>query len=95
MLSSLVFTAQQHHKFVEILESCSGIPTLSQIASNVASCVPNSRMHSPKSQTIRTSDSPTGSNRQGDDEAFANIAKEFGVEAQLVQALAQRLAVLS
>ncbi|RDB30252.1 hypothetical protein Hypma_007304 [Hypsizygus marmoreus] len=103
------FTAQQLNKFTELLESCS-LPLLRPIA-NPASGSESSARSEPRTPENRdvygriSNVSAAAVEGEGsrlspnpareDGQALAELAREFGVEAQLVQALAQRLAGLS
>lgn len=102
----LAFTTQQISKFTELLESLSLAPRPSASASGSQSSSRSgsSQPRTPDNQGLSGHISPvfsrevsyrhpnTGAERNVG--TLADLAREFGVEAYLVQALAQRLAAL-
>ncbi|KAG5644366.1 hypothetical protein DXG03_008663, partial [Asterophora parasitica] len=102
------FTDQQLNKFTEFLESRS-LPLPSPNTASRSASSARSEPRTPETRDLygrvsnvstvavegeapRLSPSPGGEGEDGD--TLASLAREFGVEAQLVQALAQRLAGL-
>ncbi|KAF8886510.1 hypothetical protein BD779DRAFT_1673142 [Infundibulicybe gibba] len=90
------FTAQQLNKFSQLLESCSlSVPTddehdcPSSSPSGSGSSIPRTPGISTNTNFIEVNAPPVQ-----DTASFGDLAREFGVEAQLVQALARRLAGL-
>ncbi|KAG6844811.1 hypothetical protein H0H87_003477 [Tephrocybe sp. NHM501043] len=105
-LTCHAFTAQQLNKFNEFLESCSPAICLNTAAASRSGSSAHSEPRTPENHAAygRVSDVssanvegdvPRSSGDGEDTETLADLAREFGVEAQLVQALAQRLASLS
>ncbi|GLB39240.1 putative ring finger [Lyophyllum shimeji] len=105
------FTAQQLNKFTEFLETCTPrVPSPKLGSGSGSGSSIRSEPRTPENRDLygRVSDvstatvegeaqrlSPRPGGEGEDGEALAELAREFGVEAQLVQALAQRLAGLS
>ncbi|KAG6853362.1 hypothetical protein C0991_004981 [Blastosporella zonata] len=103
------FTAQQLNQFTEFLESCPPTANLTREAgSGSGSSGARSEPQTPENREaygrvsnvssvegdVPPSFTPRSTGDGEDREALAELAREFGVEAQLVQALAQRLAGL-
>ncbi|KAF8067678.1 hypothetical protein FPV67DRAFT_1149641 [Lyophyllum atratum] len=105
------FTAQQLNNFTEFLESCSlPVPSPMVDGGSPSALSARSEPRTPENRDLygRVSDissarvegearhwSPRPGDEGKDGEALADLAREFGVEAQLVQALAHRLVGLS
>lgn len=101
------FTAQQISKFTELLESCSLSALIPEDMTSRSGSSARSAISEPKTPENRDmygrvstvssaaveGEAPSLTSNPGG-QALADIAREFGVEAQLVQALAQRLARL-
>jgi len=101
--SLLAFTTRQLSKFAELLKSNSiELPASStDAASSDPSSSPssaNDELETPDSRDttsrVYMTEGEVGWEPTADTEVVAELAKEFGVEAQLVQALAQRLVAL-
>jgi hypothetical protein len=103
----LAFTAQQTSKFTELLESVSLAPhpgSTSAHGSPSSSHSGYSQPRTPDNQALcghnsalvnqETTYRHPNAGAERDAGAIADLAREFGVEAHLVQALAQRLAAL-
>jgi len=101
------FTAQQISKFTELLDSCSLAPTSAPAPTPMSQSSSRSGCSQPRTPDNRglygrISTAPDGeasyrhpdAGGAHDAGALADLAREFGVEAQLVQALAIRLAGL-
>ncbi|KAG6907747.1 hypothetical protein DXG01_007547 [Tephrocybe rancida] len=103
------FTAQQLNKFAEFLESCPPpITSLVVDVGSGTGTIARSELRTPESRDAygRVSNisnarvegdtpyTPSSAGEGEDRQALAELAREFGVEAQLVQALAHRLSGL-
>ncbi|KAH0581780.1 hypothetical protein H2248_011462 [Termitomyces sp. 'cryptogamus'] len=105
-LSCHAFTAQQLSKFAEFLEPSSPSPAACP-SGHVPNLSAQSELQTPDDHEgrdcvfntiegkITLPPTPSSGSDIEDKVALAELAREFGVEAQLVQALAQRLAGLS
>jgi hypothetical protein len=107
ILLLLAFTAQQISKFTELLESCSLAPRPAcspAPGSRSSSRSGYSQPRTPDNQGMyghglavvdrEASYRHPVAGSERDTGALEDLAREFGIEAQLVQALAQRLAEL-
>lgn len=96
------FTAQQIRKFADLLEACSLPVPVPSFVSGSSVSDSTSRSSAPRTPANRDFDgsqamhpNSNGTPPQRNSQPFGDIAREFGVEAQLVEALVQRLASLS